>query len=145
MQALTNRSKAVSRKPMSFMERLYLPSIVKGMAITFSHIFKKQPTIRYPEQPVSLARYSVVCMCLTVMQKVGNVAPPADFARLHVPQRLSRWKQLKDCQEKKICIAKKNMQPDMRSICCVVSFADYAKKPVQKMPFILVKHLHHLI
>jgi len=43
MQALTNRA-------MTFMERLYIPSILKGMAITFSHIFKKQPTIRYPEQ-----------------------------------------------------------------------------------------------
>ena len=50
MQALTNRAQEVSRKPMSFMERLYIPSILKGMAITFSHIFKKQPTIRYPEQ-----------------------------------------------------------------------------------------------
>lgn len=50
MQALTNRAKEVSREPMSFMERLYLPNIVKGMAITFSHIFKKQPTIQYPEQ-----------------------------------------------------------------------------------------------
>src|SRR6478752_4578478 len=50
MQALTNRSKTVSKKPMSFMERLYIPAIAKGMAITFSHIFKKQPTIRYPEQ-----------------------------------------------------------------------------------------------
>lgn len=50
MQALTNRKKEVSRKPMSFMERMYIPAILKGMAITFSHIFKKQPTIRYPEQ-----------------------------------------------------------------------------------------------
>lgn len=50
MQALTNRAKEVSREPMSFMERLYLPNIVKGMAITFSHLFKKQPTIQYPEQ-----------------------------------------------------------------------------------------------
>ncbi len=50
MQALTNRKKEVSREPMSFMERLYIPAILKGMAITFSHIFKKQPTIRYPEQ-----------------------------------------------------------------------------------------------
>ena len=50
MQALTNRALEVSRKPMTFMERLYIPGILKGMAITFSHIFKKQPTIRYPEQ-----------------------------------------------------------------------------------------------
>ncbi len=35
---------------MSFMEKLYLPAIFKGMAITFSHIFKKKPTIQYPEQ-----------------------------------------------------------------------------------------------
>src|SRR6201985_396808 len=50
MQALTNRARTVNRKPMSFMERLYLPAIFKGMLITFSHIFKKQPTIHYPEQ-----------------------------------------------------------------------------------------------
>lgn len=50
MQALTNRGKSVSREPMTLLERMYIPSIVKGMAITFSHIFKKQPTIRYPEE-----------------------------------------------------------------------------------------------
>ena len=50
MQALTNRVKEVERKPMSFMEKLYIPAIAKGMAITFSHIFKKKPTINYPEK-----------------------------------------------------------------------------------------------
>lgn len=35
---------------MTFMERLYLPAIFKGMMITFSHIFKKKPTINYPEK-----------------------------------------------------------------------------------------------
>src|SRR5438270_12760886 len=50
MQALTNRNKPVDRKPMNIWERLYLPSIFKGMAITFSHLFKKKPTIKYPEQ-----------------------------------------------------------------------------------------------
>jgi NADH-quinone oxidoreductase subunit I len=50
MQALTNRAKAVDRKPMTFLERIYLWNILKGMIITFSHIFKKKPTIRYPEQ-----------------------------------------------------------------------------------------------
>ena len=49
MQALTNRKKQVERKPMTLMEKLYLPSIFKGMAITFSHLFKKKPTINYPE------------------------------------------------------------------------------------------------
>ena len=50
MQALTNRKKQVERKPMTLMEKLYLPSIFKGMAITFSHLFKKKPTINYPEK-----------------------------------------------------------------------------------------------
>lgn len=50
MQALTNRAKEVNRKPISFLESIYLWNIVKGMAITFSHMFKKKPTIQYPEQ-----------------------------------------------------------------------------------------------
>ena len=50
MQALTNRVKVLEQKPMSIMERLYLPAIAKGMMITFSHIFKKKATINYPEE-----------------------------------------------------------------------------------------------
>lgn len=50
MQALTKRVKVVERSPMTLWEKLYLPAILKGMAITFSHIFKKKPTISYPEQ-----------------------------------------------------------------------------------------------
>jgi NADH-quinone oxidoreductase subunit I len=50
MQALTKRVKAVERKPMNFLERLYFPGIIRGMLITFSHIFKKKPTINFPEQ-----------------------------------------------------------------------------------------------
>jgi NADH-quinone oxidoreductase subunit I len=49
MQALTNRAKAVDRRPMNLVERAYLPAIFKGMSITFSHLFKKRPTINYPE------------------------------------------------------------------------------------------------
>ncbi len=35
---------------MNFVEKLYLWNIMKGMLTTFSHIFKKNPTIQYPEQ-----------------------------------------------------------------------------------------------
>jgi NADH-quinone oxidoreductase subunit I len=47
---LTNRSKVASDKEQSFMEKLYLPAIAKGMLITASHIFKRKPTVKYPEQ-----------------------------------------------------------------------------------------------
>ena len=50
MQALTNRVKPVDRRPMTFLERIYLWNVIKGMAITFAHIFKKKATINYPEQ-----------------------------------------------------------------------------------------------
>jgi len=48
--ALTNRVKQVDRRAMSFAEKLYLPAIFKGMIITFGHMFKKRPTINYPEK-----------------------------------------------------------------------------------------------
>ena len=47
---LTNRSKLVSNKEMTLAERIYLPAIAKGMAITLKHAFQKPATIRYPEQ-----------------------------------------------------------------------------------------------
>jgi NADH-quinone oxidoreductase subunit I len=50
MESLTKRAKQVERKPMTVLEKMYLPAIAKGMSITFSHLFKKTPTIRYPEQ-----------------------------------------------------------------------------------------------
>jgi NADH-quinone oxidoreductase subunit I len=46
---LTNRSRKVDTKPMSAMEKTYLPGIFSGMIITFMHMFKKAPTIQYPE------------------------------------------------------------------------------------------------
>jgi NADH-quinone oxidoreductase subunit I len=47
---LTKRSKIVSNKQMTFAESLYLPAILKGMAITLSHLFKRKVTTCYPEE-----------------------------------------------------------------------------------------------
>lgn len=52
---LTNRRKVVSNKEQSFSEKLYLPAVIKGMSITISHLFKKTPTIKYPEQKRPIA------------------------------------------------------------------------------------------
>jgi NADH-quinone oxidoreductase subunit I len=46
---LTNRSKIVVNKEMSFMEKLYLPAILGGLVITMKHFFRKKTTISYPE------------------------------------------------------------------------------------------------
>lgn len=48
--SLSGRKKQVSNKEMSFLERLYLVAIVKGLLITIKHFFRKKATIQYPEQ-----------------------------------------------------------------------------------------------
>lgn len=50
MQQLTDRAVPVNRSPMTFGERIYVPSILKGLSITLGHIFKKKATVSYPEQ-----------------------------------------------------------------------------------------------
>ena len=50
MESLTNRSKMVSNKKMTFLEKLYLPAIFGGMLITIKHLFRKSNTIKYPEE-----------------------------------------------------------------------------------------------
>lgn len=50
MQALTDRVKPVDRRPLNFVEKLYIPAILKGMGITFKHIFQKKATVNYPEE-----------------------------------------------------------------------------------------------
>jgi len=49
MKALTNRSKVAVNKELTFAERLYLPAVLKGMFLTFKHVFKKKATVKYPE------------------------------------------------------------------------------------------------
>ena len=49
MQLLTNKSKVVVKKELTFLEKLYFPAILNGMAITLRHFFKKKVTISYPE------------------------------------------------------------------------------------------------
>lgn len=46
---ISNKSKAVDRRPMTWAERIYLPSIFKGLRITLGHIFQKKATINFPE------------------------------------------------------------------------------------------------
>ncbi len=49
MITLSNRSKVIERKKLTFWERLYIPAILQGLSITLNHFFKKKSTIQYPE------------------------------------------------------------------------------------------------
>lgn len=50
MQPLTNRSRVVSDKKMTLLERIYLPAMVVGLVITIKHFFRRKPTIKYPDE-----------------------------------------------------------------------------------------------
>ncbi|MEY3716471.1 MAG: hypothetical protein RL285_346 [Bacteroidota bacterium] len=50
MEKLTNRSRAVVDKKMTFAEQIYLPAILGGMWITLKHFFRKPATSQYPEE-----------------------------------------------------------------------------------------------
>jgi len=50
MKPLTNRAKQVVNKEMTFSEKIYLPAVLGGLKTTMSHFFKKQATVRYPEE-----------------------------------------------------------------------------------------------
>src|SRR4030095_11055819 len=97
MQALTNRAKLVDRRPMTALERIYLWNILKGMVITFRHIFKKKATINYPEQKRS---FSTVFRGLHILNRdeegrerctacgLCAVACPAEAITMEAAERL---------------------------------------------------------
>src|SRR5213075_1978467 len=97
MQPLTNRSKLGDRRPMSAVEKLYVWNIIKGMAITFRHIFKKKATIKYPEQKRS---FSAVFRGLQILNRdeegrerctacgLCAVACPAEAITMEAAERL---------------------------------------------------------
>ncbi|NBV41461.1 NADH-quinone oxidoreductase subunit NuoI [bacterium] len=63
---LTNRSKIVVNKKLTWVERLYIPALLQGMAITFRHFFRRKVTIKYPEQ---LRKFSPVYRGLHVLKR----------------------------------------------------------------------------
>ncbi len=97
MQPLTNRAASVSRKPMSLLEKMYLPAILKGMFITFRHIFTRNPTVQYPEQK---RQFSPVFRGLQILNRDAEgrenctacglcaVACPAEAITMEAAERL---------------------------------------------------------
>ena len=48
----TDESRAVRKEDyeMNLLDRLYLPALLKGLAETFRHLFRKKYTVEYPEE-----------------------------------------------------------------------------------------------
>src|SRR5690554_1866845 len=50
MQSISNRKKVLEQKPMNFWEKMYIPSILKGMGITIRYFFQPKVAVKYPEE-----------------------------------------------------------------------------------------------
>lgn len=50
MHSLSKRAKVLTRKEMTFAERIYLPAIFGGLITTMKHFFKKKATVQFPEE-----------------------------------------------------------------------------------------------
>lgn len=50
MQSISNKKKVLEQKPMTFWERTYIPSILKGLGITIRYFFKPNVSVKYPEE-----------------------------------------------------------------------------------------------
>jgi|GEM_PF-3443095 len=48
--SLSGNKNQVSNKEMTFLEKMYLLAIGKGLIITIKHFFRKKATIQFPEQ-----------------------------------------------------------------------------------------------
>lgn len=63
--SLSGRKKQVTNTTMTWSEKIYLVAIIKGMMVTFKHLFKKKVTISYPEMtrpfsPVYRGRHTLM-------------------------------------------------------------------------------------
>jgi NADH-quinone oxidoreductase subunit I len=132
MQSLTDRKKVVSKKEMTFMEKLYLPAIIGGMWITFKHLFRKNNTVKYPEET---REFAPVYRGQHVLKRdeegrenctacgLCAVACPAEAITMVAAERVKGEENL---------YREENTLRNTKSICCVVSSVDCVKKHVQK-------------
>lgn len=78
---LTDRIKVMERKPMSFMERIYLPAILKGMGITMSHFFKRRLPFPIQRSSGRCPKCFADCMYCGAMKRARSDALPAVCVR----------------------------------------------------------------
>ncbi len=138
MQPLTNKSKQVVKQELTFAEKIYLPAILNGMKITLKHFFKKKVTISYPEQKKDVAPVWRGQHILKRDENGAERCTACGLCALACPAEAITMVAAERQKGEEKYTGKKSMQLPMRSICCVVFFVDYVKRPVLKKQFFLL-------
>jgi NADH-quinone oxidoreductase subunit I len=135
--SLSGKKKQVSNKKMTFLERMYLIAIVKGLWITIKHFFRKKATIHYPEQvrafsPVYRGRHM-----LKRDEQGRENCTACGLCALSCPAEAITMKAAERKKgEEHLYREEKYASKYMKSICCVVFSVDCVKKRARKMRFI---------
>ena len=142
---LTQRAKQVDRRPMNGWEKLYLPAVLKGMFITLSHLFKKKATIQYPEQKRSFPKVFRGLQILNRDEEGRERCTACGLCAVACPAEAITMEAAERQPGEEHYTVRKNMQRNMRLICCAVFFAVFVKRPAPKTRSIYQKHLHRPI
>ncbi len=135
MQNLTDRKKVVSDKKMTFMEKLYFPAIFGGMWITLKHLFRKNNTLKYPEERKVFAPVYRGMHVLKRDEEGRENCTACGLCAVVCPAEAITMVAAERQKVKNIFTVRKSTPRCMRSICCVVFSVAFVKKLVQKKPF----------
>jgi NADH-quinone oxidoreductase subunit I len=134
--SLSKCKKQVSNKEMTFMERLYLVAIFKGLMITIKHLFTRKVTIQYPEQVRRMSPVYRGQHLLKRDEQGRENCTACGLCALSCPAEAITMKAEERKPSENICTARKNTPRFTKSTCCVAFSADCAKKLALKMRFI---------
>src|SRR5690606_28779340 len=110
------------------------PQFLEECGLLLNTCLKERPLSIILNKRDLLALYSGDYKYSTGMRKEEKIVPHAACVLLPARPKPSPWKEQSASPVKSICTARKNMQPNTRSICCAVFFVVCARKPVLKMP-----------
>lgn len=120
---------------MSFVERLYLVAIVKGLFITVKHLFRKKVTIHYPEQVREMSPVYRGQHMLKRDEQGRENCTACGLCALSCPAEAITMKAAERKADENTYIERRNTLRSMKSTCFVVFSVVYVKKLVQKMLF----------
>ena len=120
---------ADQQENLTLAERLYIPEILRGLKLTFSHLFRPKVTMEYPEQRWELPPNYRGASALVTDQD-GREKCVACF----LCQEICPPQAITIVGESSMEVTSRNIRSPSISICCGASTVAFAKMFVQRRP-----------